>query len=50
MNLKKWFTIKNMKFERKGFGVCIYNSKIFIFGGFSANNEEVKSIEIYDPV
>ena len=46
---KEWKTIKELNSARACFGICLYKSNIFVFGGYD-NNNMLSSIEKYEPV
>ena len=46
---KEWKEIKELNSARACFGKCIYNSNIFVFGGYD-NNNILSSIEKYEPI
>jgi Uncharacterized protein conserved in bacteria len=44
-----WTPLQNMQFKRTNPEAVVLNGKIYVFGGFSADQRVVESVEEYDP-
>ncbi len=44
-----WTSVQNMQFKRTDPEAVVLNGKIYVFGGFSADERIVESVEEYDP-
>ena len=49
MILGKWIEIAPMKLPRSTGFSLIFRSKIYVFGGYTAEKKRTKKIEVYDP-
>lgn len=49
ISLEKWRDVPPMKTERSTGFSLIFKSKIYVFGGYTAEKKRSKSIEVYDP-
>ena len=44
-----WFSVPNMKYRRRRFGMCQFKSKLYVFAGFQDSIGELRSCEVFDP-
>ena len=46
----KWIFVSNMNTERMEHAACVLQDKIFVVGGWNADNKLVRSLDCYDPL
>ena len=50
INANQWENVSAMNIARSSHAACVYQKRIYVVGGISANGNVVKEIESYDPV
>ena len=44
-----WQMISNMRVPRDACGVCLMGDRIYVVGGYSDEDEDNKTVEVYNP-